>query len=376
MAAGLKRSYYRRARKIVPICIFLGMGYYNFACLYRLGYQEIYKYHSRGVAIGLWILGGFCQVCVYAYWLVILIHGPGMSPKIEPFDIYGGEVNSIPQYFLCDEQGFPYWCTSCESIKTPRALHLNDKNCCVPKFDHYCVWIGAVIGRDNYNYFIKFCLWYDVLFVITIIFLARYIRSNINRGTNLVDNNYILLYIFSGFWIVMILGLLMQHIYYISINVTTVERLNLNLLRRYNRWKQSSSPRFKFLKERVPKKEDGKRYINVANKGSRAVLCFSINQNIFSHGLKKNWINQWTYRASSYSNKALLKSLLFATIPLFDILRKPQIIDSTNLWADKKPENVQIFEKESEELGPYFQVYIDEQILKGNYRIPSYLNYN
>ena len=45
------------------------------------------------------------------------------------------------------------FCETCCVSKTLRTKHCSKTDKCVREFDHYCVWIGNTVGRDNHREF-------------------------------------------------------------------------------------------------------------------------------------------------------------------------------------------------------------------------------
>ncbi|CUM46179.1 Palmitoyltransferase PFA5 [Debaryomyces fabryi] len=383
---------YSWAKKIIPICVISGLGYIDFACFYSLGYQEIYKYHSHGVAISLWVILAWCEICVIVYWILLLIEGPGRSPRVRPFNLYNSEDTSdltpVPDYFFCDESGYPYWCSQCQSIKLPRTLHLKDKNFCVLKFDHYCVWVGTVIGQKNYKYFLKFVIWFLMFFIVALIYLLRYTKLNYYRGTQDIDHNYIVLYILSGFWILILLALLIVHLHYVVYNMTTVDDININKLKRYLRWKAHNDKTKKKDVRGTPGEETGIRYINVRYNNTRVIVQYTVRDTPFTFGFKRNWQNLWlnnnrtngdfVEHESSYSPKRLAISFFLFFFPYVDmiypskekkIVRDVEKSTAESLYSSRLIE----YEQYNEKISKNFVEYISNKIKKKEFHIPHYL---
>jgi palmitoyltransferase len=71
--------------------------------------------------------------------------------------------------FVCEPGGHPRWCRFCEHIKPDRAHHSRDSGRCVYKMgknsipdqavkfgDHFCPWVGGMIGFTRYKFFLQF----------------------------------------------------------------------------------------------------------------------------------------------------------------------------------------------------------------------------
>ncbi|CUM68264.1 uncharacterized protein PRCAT00005986001 [Priceomyces carsonii] len=356
----------RSVKKLVPVGVVFALAYFDFATFYSLAYQEIYLYHSKGIAISVWVLVGISQLFVFVYWCLMLQLGPGMSPKIAPLDLYDSNdssLTSLPEYFICDESGMPFYCSACESIKTPRSFHLMDMNYCVQNFDHYCLWIGTAIGHRNYLPFVKFLIWFTIYFLLVIIYLARFTRSNIKRGSHDINHNYIILYIFCGIFLSMLLLMTYVYIYYISINKTTLDEISSRQLRRYLRWK-AAYEKNKVKKLTMPRIDDGRRFINLRRNGVRYLVEYHVTDTIFSQGLKRNWINfifsNDKVDDAFYSNKRFLEVVLIIIAPLLDIFYIP--FSSNRYIVDHEKANTNILELYSDKLADKFLKHAWEKI--------------
>ncbi|CAN3361522.1 hypothetical protein DICA1_D04258 [Diutina catenulata] len=304
----------RWATALTPVAVLLGMGYANFAVGWALGHQEIWQWHSHGVAISLWVLFGVCQALLYFYWVLIFYIGPGKQPHMALLDIHHSgspDVCSVPPLFVCDENGYPYYESSAETITVARSFYCKRLSHQVLKYDHYCVWIGSVIGESNYLFFLKFMQWYLWVFVLVLIFTARYSSSSASHGYNW---NFVVMLVMSFFWIVMIAAMLGTHIWYVSYDLTTLDEITH---KQHNRWTKLGRGR----------KELGRRFVNVdAGEGRRAVVEYSIRDRVFDQGFRRNWINlvfngnvNHGREPGYYTNLRLAGAFAVFLIPLVDI---------------------------------------------------------
>jgi palmitoyltransferase len=62
------------------------------------------------------------------------------SPGLECF--YSRDV------FVCEADGRPKWCSECSNWKQDRVHHSNEISRCVYRMDHYCPWVGGMIGEN------------------------------------------------------------------------------------------------------------------------------------------------------------------------------------------------------------------------------------
>ncbi|CAK7899856.1 hypothetical protein CAAN4_C04566 [[Candida] anglica] len=371
-------------KKIVPLLVLGLLGYGSFVAFYSLGYLEIYTHHSHGVAITLWVILGLSVPLVLYYWASLLLVGPGKAPKFQPFDLYGVDQSlaTPPQYFMCDENGFPFWCSNCQSLKLPRSLHSKDMGYCVLKFDHYCVWVGTVIGQDNYIYFLKFVWWVFVTFFTALIFLAVYTKDNADRGLN---HNFIVLFIFSGMWVLILASLLGSQLLYISKNMTMLDDVSKKQHKRYTRWSNSSRRNPK----RKPRKEDGKRYINLArpidshdsisSTCHRAVVQYTLKETPYSYGFIANWNNLWLNGNGPHlipqvqQTKQFIRCVLMFFIPFTEPFPKRKVYNN-NDTSKQDLEDHGNYEKYCDSLNENFENFLQEKIEKGDFYLPQYVN--
>lgn len=347
-------------KRLVPIGVVVAIGYGNYAVCYSLGRNDVFEHESRGSAIVLWVLSGLFQVLLFMYWGVLLWVGPGKCDKIPPYDLYGtgdGLLTPVPEYFFCDQYGYPIWCTNCQSIRPERALHQKDMGKCMPKFDHYCLWVGTAIGQDNYKYFLKFLQIFCGVFVVLLVYLLVYTKLSYDRGLN---NNIIVLYILSGFFLMMIGGLLVSHIWYLQYNLTTLDDMNIRHARKYRRWERRKKQNKRAFKPAYL--DDGVRYINVAHDDVRLVIPCSIDDKFYNFGFRKTWINIFLYENSGffyddsryYSLTKFLFSIMVFLIPIID------------LFVHKYPPHNEVT------LSPSFRALLQEKIHRRRCYLPLY----
>ncbi|CAH6722539.1 palmitoyltransferase Pfa5p [[Candida] jaroonii] len=338
-------------RLVTPILVILGLGYLDFVAYYSLGYQEIYRYHGKGIAISLWVLISIFQVLTFIYWGAIILAGPGRYPRENPYDLYGtGEGGPVPDYFICDDSGFPIWCSNCQSIKIPRSKHLSRSNRCVPKADHFCLWVGDSLGQNNYRFFLKYLLWFDSYFITILCYLAVYTPSNYQRGE--INHNFIVLYVQCGFWILMISLLIGSNILYLMYNMTTIDDLAEKAAKRKNRSKNSESH------------VDNNVFLNVKHENLRLVIQCSVFDRLYNFGFKHNFINVFLYDNTTqlysedkYTTQKFILSIAICFIPFLDIFFR-------------RPKNDNFYPA----LSPKFQQHIEEKINNKRCYLPSYVS--
>ncbi|KAK6458828.1 uncharacterized protein RJT20DRAFT_123923 [Scheffersomyces xylosifermentans] len=316
----LSRS--RGVKLLTPIAVIFIIAALDYGTFWSLGHQEIYKRHSKGVAIALWVLVAFTQFNALLYWSLIFIMGPGKSPQFQPLDIYESgdpELTPCPDMFFCDQYGFPTFNSHAQSIMVNRAFFSKDLGYNVLKYDHYCLWIGTVIGEPNYIFFMKYCQWFLSFFLIMMVFLIRYTPSNVASGE--INHMFIPMYILGGLATLIIGALYAVHNRYVAINMTTLDEVTGNQRRAYAKYKQQTNPR-----RPPPRKEEGIRYVNVKKDDLRLVVSYDVKQQLFNMGYKRNWINL-VYNGNRnhglpddfYTTSRFISSLVIYILPYIDI---------------------------------------------------------
>lgn len=141
-----------------------------------------------------------------------------------------------PEIFFCDSEGLPFWCSTCKSIKSLRSHHSSWYNTCVPKFDHFCVWIGDLIGYRNNQYYIIFVFSFWLLFLFDVISMICFSSKLHNFGkTHTLHPVLIIMYIVDCFWFTMITSLVYTTVKHLINNETTMDMLQINKRRKYLR---------------------------------------------------------------------------------------------------------------------------------------------
>lgn len=69
--------------------------------------------------------------------------GPDRDP-----DSPGLEIFYSKDVFVCESDGRPKWCSECCNWKTDRVHHSSEIERCVLRMDHFCPWVGGMIGEN------------------------------------------------------------------------------------------------------------------------------------------------------------------------------------------------------------------------------------
>lgn len=220
---------------LVPIVVVLIHSYGIWAFCHQFCYEQLYKkFHHKATYIGLVVTAVFLTVVIWFIWIQLLVLGPGRQPKILPFKIYPEAEDSLeaeaaiksilpPNIYSCDEHGYPIWCSNCQSLKMARTHHSHKLGYCIPRFDHYCRWVGTVIGRRNYRLFIQFAFYFILLLIIVVISVAVYLP----KIKNDVNSNVYAIFGMSCVALLMVGPLLITHIHYMAFNRSSIEVLEV-----------------------------------------------------------------------------------------------------------------------------------------------------
>lgn len=229
-------------RFVLPFIMYGLICYSTWSFSHKLCYDHVYKRHRRkDVAIGLICTVVFLDILLLVTWfqLAVLI-GPGKQPKVPPFMIFpdevsdgsscsesGGHSSLIPPIcYQSDPNGYPIWCSICQSLKTERVHHSSYLGYCVPRFDHRCIWIGSVVGKDNYRLFFQFLVYFAVLSLIVLVSICVFIKQIIDGhegGGSRLSSNLIAALILSGFGLLMTASMVPTYIICIIQNKTFLE---------------------------------------------------------------------------------------------------------------------------------------------------------
>lgn len=250
-------------RKSVPLWVLGWISYLEYAFSYRFCAQRVLDLKTR---IGLIV--GFNVLITVAFisWILVHLVGPGsLQVKVPPYNLHSyfkngqkyieeqnqnvdyhddiekftiDEIDDTidgPDIFLCNYQGFPPWCNVCQTIKVFRSHHSTDCTHCITCMDHYCTFLGGIIGQNNYRYFLLFIVSLDSSFILAFVSMMSYIkrlRHNFH-WTMIVACALCLMFI------LMVTNLIGSNIEMIYHNETTIDALAKGdikkAIRRYNR---------------------------------------------------------------------------------------------------------------------------------------------
>lgn len=236
-----------------PLILFGLIIYCTWGYAHKLCYDQIWqRFQQRPTAIGLICTVSFLDALLIFIWYQAAIAvGPGRLPKVPPYmilpeafsidnvDDQTADGHSLipPVCYQSCPRGNPIWCPACDSVKTERAHHSSDLKYCVPRFDHRCAWLGIVIGKDNYRFFIQFSMYMSILSLIVFVSICAFIRRIVHDGSShrSLNANIIVVLIIAAFGWLMTISMLLAHAMCIATNSTSVELMARNEKSAYNR---------------------------------------------------------------------------------------------------------------------------------------------
>lgn len=364
---------WRRMRLFGPILVLCFLAYLDYTSCYIAAYDVIYLHHSRVSAIWLWVLLGLFQAIALAYWVLIFVSGSGSVPKFANLDLYNtgdSALLPLPEAFVCDEQGYPFWCSKCQNLKPDRSLHLHHMSHCVPRFDHYCFWVGTAIGRDNYFPFIKFLQSLCLFTVVLLVYLSVYARHIYHSHKAHLIVSFILGCAIFAFNFIMFCSVL----YHLNYNTTSLDGITRRTARLYKRWQlreKDESAYFQPCIQRVPRVETGERFMSIATGDTRAVVPYRVEDSPYNCGFKANFVsltlkgNHSSAMTLEVSSSQLWKASLVFVLPFFEF------------FASKEHQNDPAEHpliKHSDMISPDFLQKMKNKVKHGYYKQPSYIS--
>lgn len=217
----IKQELPKFLKAALPILVVGLCGYAVYVYCYTYCWREVIQYQNK--RIGIAFIAVFCTLAALLglTWTLIFIVGPGRY-HVDPEE----EKITEKEVFLCDPQGYVPWCSSCQAPKPDRVHHSAELGYCVPKMDHFCGWIGSMIGLNNYKLFILFLFYFMLMILFLLISSSVYAEEYFSRSEN-PNAHMVVIFILSAFWSAILLSFTGVHIRYILINTTTIEQMKL-----------------------------------------------------------------------------------------------------------------------------------------------------
>lgn len=127
--------------------------------------------------------------------------------------------------YVCQGDGRPIWCSTCQNWKPDRAHHCGEVNRCVRKMDHFCPWVGGVVSETSFKFFIQFTTWSAMFCLFVLIIMAIFLTET-NRDTGVVNVHWIVTVALAGLFLLFTLGMTGSSVQFALLNTTTIENLS------------------------------------------------------------------------------------------------------------------------------------------------------
>ncbi|KAK0655216.1 DHHC palmitoyltransferase-domain-containing protein [Cercophora newfieldiana] len=143
------------------------------------------------------------------------------SPGLERF--YSKDV------FICYTDGRPRWCSSCSNWKQDRVSHCSEIDRCVKKMDHYCPWVGGIVGETSFKFFVQFTFYTAIYCTVALVAAGMSLRESLQEEVT-VDGFVIGLLVIAGFFGIFTFAMTATSVQYICVNLTNVDYLKAQTL--------------------------------------------------------------------------------------------------------------------------------------------------
>ncbi|KAF2398092.1 zf-DHHC-domain-containing protein [Trichodelitschia bisporula] len=167
--------------------------------------------------------------------------GPGLSSKgpevarsggLDRVAVLEGRVLPPPgldrfynkDVWVCDQEGLPIFCDTCNNWKPARTHHCSDFNRCVRRMDHFCPWVGGVVSETNMKYFLQFTC-YGFLYTGFLFGIVIWAIVDRQRRIGTYDGNLIAFAVLSALFGFMTGGMFGHTLHQQLLNLTTIEFL-------------------------------------------------------------------------------------------------------------------------------------------------------
>ncbi|KAI1140768.1 zf-DHHC-domain-containing protein [Hypoxylon sp. FL0543] len=145
--------------------------------------------------------------------------GPDSNP-----DSPGLELFYTKDIFVCENDGRPKWCSECCNWKPDRAHHSSEINRCVYRMDHYCPWVGGMIGENSFKFFVQFTTYTACYCGVVLGAAASSLRKQISEGASL-DTHFIPAVVLGAFFGLFTFLMTVTSLRYVFLNMTNVDAL-------------------------------------------------------------------------------------------------------------------------------------------------------
>ncbi|KAF3928063.1 hypothetical protein AA313_de0202376 [Arthrobotrys entomopaga] len=129
--------------------------------------------------------------------------------------------------YLCDSTGEVRFCGRCGNYKPDRAHHCSEIGRCVENFDHFCPWVGGVVGLTSYKFFVQFVAYGSIFCIYAVITVAYFFQEKVNRyGFMDDDGHWVAVLAIGGFFGLFINGMFIANMQMIYWGCSTIENFD------------------------------------------------------------------------------------------------------------------------------------------------------
>ncbi|CAJ2503519.1 Uu.00g109130.m01.CDS01 [Anthostomella pinea] len=254
------RAATRWTTRIIPFVLAAAVGVATYAVVVRVCSSYLIDTHRRyGAAIVilvLYLLFFLLMVTTYARTIAVANTDPGLVPlgplavernsrerkrtktgaqqDLESQAYYAGpDLNpdspGLEQFyarevFVCDSDGRPKWCSTCCNWKADRVHHSSELGRCVYRMDHYCPWVGGMIGENSFKFFTQFTTYTACYCAVVLGATAFTLRKKIEEGSGL-DPWVLAALVLAAFFGLFTFLMTVTSLRYIILNMTNVDML-------------------------------------------------------------------------------------------------------------------------------------------------------
>ncbi|KAI2637658.1 zf-DHHC-domain-containing protein [Hypomontagnella submonticulosa] len=255
------RAVTRWTTRTIPVILVAAVSYATYAVVGRVCLSYLIgKRGEVGSAIAILVLYFILLLLMVATYLrvvLIVLLDPGVVP-LGPVAIerrktardrrergrQGNDLESQPYYggpdpnpdspglekfytkdvFICENDGRPKWCSECCNWKPDRVHHSSEIDRCVYRMDHYCPWVGGMIGENSFKFFVQFTTYTACYCALVLGATASSLRKTVNEGSPL-DPHFIPALVLAAFFGLFTFLMTMTSMRYIFENMTNVDML-------------------------------------------------------------------------------------------------------------------------------------------------------
>ncbi|KAI1489998.1 palmitoyltransferase PFA5 [Biscogniauxia mediterranea] len=247
--------------RIIPILLAAAVGYATYVVVARICSSYLIDTRGEvGVAIPiliLYFLFFLLMVATYARTIFVANFDPGVVPlgplaieqrshqntkrlrRHKHGDLESQSYHAAPDndpdspglenfytknVFVCESDGRPKWCSECCNWKPDRAHHSSEINRCVLRMDHYCPWVGGMIGENSFKFFVQFTTYTACYCAVVLGAAASCLRSKIDEGHRL-DPYLVAAIVLAAFFGLFTFLMTVTSMRYILLNMTNVDML-------------------------------------------------------------------------------------------------------------------------------------------------------